>query len=46
MFQAAEPTPHHPCSAQREEQDLFTRVQAEFREMPGNPAPGLPAVQY
>ena len=35
MFQAAEPTPPLPCTVHAEEQELCTRVQAEYREMPG-----------
>jgi hypothetical protein len=35
MFQSAEYSAHIPCTAHLEEHDLCTRVQAEFREMPG-----------
>jgi hypothetical protein len=35
MLQAAEYMPPVPRAAHREEQDLCTRVHAEFREMPG-----------
>jgi hypothetical protein len=35
MFPAAEPILHLPCRVHREEQDLCTRVHAEYREMPG-----------
>lgn len=35
MSQPSEHRVHVPCVAHREEQDLCTRVQAEFLEMPG-----------
>ena len=35
MSPCAEHSPHVPCIAPRDEHDLCTRVQAEFREMPG-----------
>jgi hypothetical protein len=35
MLQSAEHSARLPCSAHLEERDLCTRVQAEFREMPG-----------
>jgi hypothetical protein len=35
MFQSADCSARIPCSAHPEERDLYTRVQAEFREMPG-----------
>ena len=36
MSQSSEHTAHkHFCAAHNEEHDLRTRVQAEFREMPG-----------
>jgi hypothetical protein len=35
MLQAPERSALFPCTAHPEEHDLCTRVQAEFREMPG-----------
>jgi hypothetical protein len=35
MAQSSEQSAHIPCIQHREEYDLCTRVQAEFREMPG-----------
>ena len=35
MSHCAEPSAHVSCAPHHEEHDLCTRVQAEFREMPG-----------
>jgi hypothetical protein len=35
MVQSSEQTARITCSDHREEHDLCTRIQAEFREMPG-----------
>ena len=35
MVRMSEQIAHVPCAERREEHDLYTRVQTEYREMPG-----------
>ena len=50
MFHVSEHSAHPAtCDAHRKEHDLRTRVQAEFREMPGlqlTPSSGIQTIQH